>query len=203
MGSAPALSSGIAPSAPASPAWKWIPSMSRMCGEVYRSAASQRSTSKSLPSSDGRSTRCCRNNTTFLVCSHVLEHLPDPAAFLRRIRKCIKPGGVFVGLVPLNERRANPHHIQICERARIQTWLEEGGLKVRHYVESDPWIYWVQPLFACDTGVRHALAQVVGITLGVPSVLLGHRIWAALSPWCARLTGSKPTQAAFVANRID
>jgi len=137
------------------------------------------------------------------LCSHVLEHLPDPAAFLSRIRRCLKPEGVFVGLVPLNERRANPHHVQICDRAKIQGWLEQAGLRPRCYMESDPWTYWSQPLFAYDTGWRHKAAQVLSLALGVPSTLLGHRAWQALSPWCVRLTGSKPTQAAFVANRVD
>jgi hypothetical protein len=122
---------------------------------------------------------------------------------LSRIRHCLKPEGVFVGLVPLNERRANPHHVQICDREKIQGWLEQGGLKARCYVESDPWIYWPQPLFTCDTGWRHKAAQVLSLALGVPSTLLGHRAWEALSPWCARLTRSKPTQAAFVASRVD
>jgi 2-polyprenyl-3-methyl-5-hydroxy-6-metoxy-1,4-benzoquinol methylase len=137
------------------------------------------------------------------LCSHVLEHLPDPAAFLRRIRRCLKPDGWFVGLAPLNERRDNPHHVQVCERAKIEGWLAAGGLIPCAYLESDPWFYWIQPLYTCDTGPSHRLAQVLSLGLGVLSTLLGHRAWEALAPWCARLTGAKPTQAAFVARRCD
>jgi len=133
------------------------------------------------------------------LCSHVLEHLPDPATFLCRIRNCIKSDGVFVGLVPLNERRLNLHHVQICDRAKIEGWLGQAGLKMRCYLESDPWLFWLQPFLAHDTGLRHILAQVFSLMLGVPATLLGHRVWQTLSPRWARLTGSKPTQAAFVA----
>ncbi|HTR42048.1 MAG TPA: methyltransferase domain-containing protein [Pseudomonadales bacterium] len=140
-----------------------------------------------------------REQYDIFLCSHVLEHLPDPVKFLCRIRSCIKSDGVFVGLVPLNERRPNPHHVQTCDRTKIQEWLGQAGLKTRCYMESDPWLFWLQPFFANDTGLRHRLAQVSSLILGVPATLLGHRVWEALSPWCARLTGSKPTQAAFVA----
>lgn len=128
------------------------------------------------------------------LCSRALEHLPDPAAFLRRFRSCPRPDGCFVGLVPLNERRDNPHHVQVCERAKIGSWLAAAGLTCGTYAESDPWLYWIQPLFTSDTGARHRLAQVLSLCLGVPSTLLGHRAWEALAPWCARLTGAKPTQ---------
>jgi len=140
-----------------------------------------------------------REQYDIFLCSHVLEHLADPAAFLGRIRNCIKSDGVFVGLVPLNERCANPHHVQTCDQAKIQGWLEQAGLKTRCYVESDPWLYWLQRLFTNETGLRHKLAQVISLMLGIPATLVGHHIWEILSRGYARLTASKPTQAAFVA----
>ena len=133
------------------------------------------------------------------LCSHVLEHLPDPVSFLQRIRSCLKPDGVFVGLVPINERVVNPHHVQTCSRAGIESWLSAVGMEASVYVESDPWLYWIQPLYSADTGLKHKLAQVFSLALGVPSTLLGYRGWETISPWYARLTAAKPTQAAFVA----
>jgi SAM-dependent methyltransferase len=137
------------------------------------------------------------------LCSHVLEHLPEPAAFLRRIRDCLKPDGVFVGLVPLNELRPNPHHVQRCDQATIQGWLAQAGLRSRCYVEADPFGYWIQPLFTADTGLRHHAARVMSLGLGVPFTLLGPRGWAGLARWFARLTAAKPSQAAFVAGRQE
>jgi len=134
------------------------------------------------------------------LCSHVLEHLPEPVAFLRRVRSSVKRDGVFVGLVPLNERRPNPHHDQICTQATIRGWLEQSGLTLRCYLEGDPYGYWIQPLFTSDTGLRHRLAQVASLALGIPFTLAGHRVWAGLAPAFAGLTCAKPTQAAFVAS---
>jgi 2-polyprenyl-3-methyl-5-hydroxy-6-metoxy-1,4-benzoquinol methylase len=140
-----------------------------------------------------------REQYDVFLCSHVLEHLPDPVTFLRRIRNCIKSDGVFVGLVPLNERYANPHHVQTCDRAKIESWLEQAGLKTRCYLESDPWLYWWQSFYGGDPGVRQKLAQAISLMLGIPATLVGHRIWGTSSRVYARLTISKPTQAAFVA----
>ena len=140
-----------------------------------------------------------REQYDIFLCSHVLEHLADPAAFLGRIRSCIKSDGVFVGLVPLNERYANPHHVQTCDRAKIQGWLEQAGLKTCCYVESDPWLYWLQGIFTGETGLRYKLAQAISLMLGIPATLVGHHIWETSSRAYARVTMSEPTQAAFVA----
>lgn len=45
-----------------------------------------------LPFPDGR--------FDVIVCSHVLEHVPDDAAAMRELRRCLKPGGAALLLVP-------------------------------------------------------------------------------------------------------
>jgi len=132
------------------------------------------------------------------LCSHVLEHLPDPVAFLRRVRSCISPGGRFIGLVPLNERAENPHHVNAPDRAMIEEWAREAGYAMSFYEENDPYLYWFQPLFAADSGWRHKAAQAVSLGLGVAAKVLGRRAWLAFAPFFARVTFSLPTQAVFL-----
>ena len=133
-----------------------------------------------------------------LLCSHVLEHLPDPAGFLRRMRSCIAPGGGFFGLVPINERAANPHHVQAVTASLVRTWADESGYELVYYEENDPFLYWVQPLFAVDAGWKHKLAQAVSLGVGLCATACGERLWFALGKVFAAVTCSKPTQAAFV-----
>lgn len=41
------------------------------------------------------------NTFDWILCSHVLEHIPDDRAAIRELRRVLKPGGVAVILVPL------------------------------------------------------------------------------------------------------
>lgn len=135
-----------------------------------------------------------------VLCSHVLEHLEDPVDYLRVIKECLKEQGRFVGLVPINERADNPHHLHTVDRAVVGDWARAAGLRVSYYVEADPWLYWIQPLYTAEgiSGLRHRLAQAFSLMLGVPATALGPEAWARASERFATLTRSRPTQAAFV-----
>lgn len=139
-----------------------------------------------------------QNTYDVFLCSHVLEHLPNPVDFLKTVRRCVKPDGVFLGLVPINERKANPHHLQTVDRATVCQWAAAAGYEVVHYEENDPFLYWIQPLFTADAGWRHKLAQIASLSLGIPATLCGERLWFGWGKIFAKLTSSQPTQAGFV-----
>src|SRR5438034_7167593 len=84
-------------------------------------------------------------------------------------------------------------------------WVEEAGLRMGCYVEGDPWLYWLQPVLTLDAGVAHKLrrqlAQGISLALGIPATCLRYQLWQPVSGVFARLTRSKPTQAAFVCYR--
>jgi len=132
------------------------------------------------------------------LCSHVLEHLPDPVEFLKNVQPCVKPGGVFVGLVPVNERVSNPHHLQVVDRTMVERWAAESDYEVAYYEENDPFLYWAQPLYTVTAGWKHKLAQAVSLDLGLSAKLFGERLWLEWGKVFGKLTFSKPTQAAFV-----
>jgi 2-polyprenyl-3-methyl-5-hydroxy-6-metoxy-1,4-benzoquinol methylase len=134
-----------------------------------------------------------------VVASHILEHLTDPVAFLRTIRGSVNPGGFLVGLVPLNERKKDPHHVRAVERAEIFKWAEQSGWRVRSYFESDPWLYWIQPIFSMKSRLGRLIAQTISLSVGVVATAVGSRIWfGRCSDLFRVLTRSLPTQAAFV-----
>jgi 2-polyprenyl-3-methyl-5-hydroxy-6-metoxy-1,4-benzoquinol methylase len=132
------------------------------------------------------------------LCSHVLEHLPDPVDFLKIVRHCVKPAGVFVGLVPINERAENPHHLQNVDLLVVEKWATDAGYEVAYYEENDPFLYWVQPLYTISSGWKHKIAQAMSLDLGLSATLFGERLWFGWGKVFGKLTFSKPTQAAFV-----
>ena len=132
------------------------------------------------------------------LCSHVLEHLPDPVDFLKAVRSCVKPEGAFLGLVPINELAENPHHLQKVDRAVVEGWATEAGYDVAYYEENDPFLYWAQPLHTVTSGWKHKLAQAMSLDLGISATLVGERLWFAWGRIFGKLTFSKPTQAAFL-----
>jgi SAM-dependent methyltransferase len=136
------------------------------------------------------------------LCSHVLEHLPSPADFLRTAGGSLAPGGKFVGLVPINERRPDLHHLQAVSRDRVRDWAHEAGMRVIDYVETDHFLFWPQPWLIHERGLLHRIAQIMSISLGLPATLLGPQAWFSLSSAFSVLTRSKPTQAAFVLEPI-
>jgi SAM-dependent methyltransferase len=139
-----------------------------------------------------------RQQFDLFLCSHVLEHLPDPVDFLKTVRSCLRSGGVFLGLVPINERAENPHHLQKVDRTVLDRWAADAGYEVAYYEENDPFLYWAQPLFTVTSGWKHKLAQAMSLDLGLSATLVGERLWFAWGKLFGKLTFSKPTQAAFV-----
>lgn len=132
------------------------------------------------------------------LCSHVLEHLPDPVDFLKSVRPCVKSEGVFLGLVPINERAENPHHLQKVDRSVVERWAAESGYELAYYEENDPFLYWAQSLYTVTSGWKHKMAQAISLDLGLSATLFGERLWFAWGRIFGKLTFSKPTQAAFL-----
>lgn len=137
------------------------------------------------------------------LCSHVLEHLPDPVSFMSHVRPCLRSGGVFLGLVPVNEWVANPHHVHSPDRAMVEEWVERAGYRLLSYEENDPFTYHTMSLFSVDSGWKHLAAQAVSLGLGIPASLLGERAWFALGTAFSRLTGARPIQAVFLCRPLN
>jgi SAM-dependent methyltransferase len=82
-----------------------------------------------------------------VYCDQVLEHIPDPGAVLRSIRRILRPSGTLILGVP-NEGswyfqfkfrlkpglRANTDHISFFTRDSLQKLLVESGLEARESV---------------------------------------------------------------------
>jgi SAM-dependent methyltransferase len=130
-------------------------------------------------------------------CSHVIEHIPDPASWMRRFHSVLKPGGILCLSVP---------NMRSIDR-RFKRLLKRLGLK------RDKWEAWRTPdhLYEpCETSMR-AFFEREGFellrTYTYPSEWLGevslwHRImhfwlrWGAKQRYYLRPIGSSTVKRA-------
>jgi 2-polyprenyl-3-methyl-5-hydroxy-6-metoxy-1,4-benzoquinol methylase len=63
-----------------------------------------------------------------VCCSHVLEHVPDDIALLRRLGGITRPGGIVLLNVPINEVWEDPKHVRRYESKSLRSVIEAAGL---------------------------------------------------------------------------
>lgn len=97
----------------------------------------------------------------------VLEHVPDPLAFIKAIRQLLSPGGFFIIDTPNGESNSiksegglwkgfNPFHIHVFSVASIQILLEKNGLNLHSFYE-----YSYDPFASGRSGVELKIRSMI------------------------------------------
>jgi SAM-dependent methyltransferase len=117
-------------------------SFCRCCTLSGRTSTSPASTSRTWASPICPGTEIEPSSFDAVYCSNLIEHVPDPLAFLAKCREVLKPGGVIVGVTPdhLSLDRYvfgrywagyhYPRHTFIFNHRNIRTLLEKAGFDV-------------------------------------------------------------------------
>ena len=123
------------------------PRLRRLLGDGYRSA------DLFMAGVDDRVDLCAMGypdeSFDWLICSHVLEHVPDDVAAMAEIRRVLRPGGRAVLLVPISRcndvidedpgvtggaarlaRFGQDDHVRVYNRAGFVERLQRAGLTV-------------------------------------------------------------------------
>lgn len=116
-----------------------------------------------------------------IVSLETIEHLPNPAAFVRRLPNLLRPGGVLVASVPTTPSvDLNPHHTHDFSEASFRRLLAPLGL-----VEFDAFRQ-VQPV-AIATILLRRETRMADLRHNLPLWYLQHpgafarRIWTTLT----------------------
>lgn len=72
------------------------------------------------------------------VSLETIEHLPDPAAFVRSVSEQVVPGGVFVASVPVTvSTDGNPHHLHDFTRRGFRRLLQRHGFSIERELRQE------------------------------------------------------------------
>jgi len=121
-----------------------------------------------------------------VMCTEVLEHVPDPAVFLQEIIRVAKPGGtlvitvpdsrseIFVGATAPAEYFQEPNHIRIFTADEFRALILEAGLQIEsHQFKGCFWsMYWPLSWLTCEPGGE-------GLPIDNPHPITDHwtRLW--------------------------
>jgi len=74
-----------------------------------------------------------------IVCSHVLEHIPDDVEFLKTMSSILSSKGFILVNVPANETNKDDKHVRFYDKEACTNILRKVGLNVVSVSEVDKW----------------------------------------------------------------
>jgi 2-polyprenyl-3-methyl-5-hydroxy-6-metoxy-1,4-benzoquinol methylase len=78
----------------------------------------------------GTDGRIVPGDMDFILCSHVLEHVPDDVALLRELVRALKPQGHLLVNIPINDDRDDPRHARRYDEAALVGRMKEAGVAI-------------------------------------------------------------------------
>jgi SAM-dependent methyltransferase len=124
LGSKPAAVLHFAPEPALEAQLARMPAISYVSGDIDPEVAMEQMDITAIPRPD--------DSFDLVLCSHVLEHVPDDALAMREMRRVLKPGGAAVLQHPIDPERAQTYEDRSIETAagRLRAFNQEDHVRI-------------------------------------------------------------------------
>lgn len=137
-----------------------------------------------------------------VIASHVLEHVPDERETLREVSRVLKVGGVFVVLIPINERFEDPHHVRKFSFESCKNLCEQQGFSFLFGFQNELMFYMVEKLYWNRTKKVWGIgANAIRVLFNLLTAPLPFWVYRLLDGILEKVTGLPPRQAALLFNK--
>lgn len=138
-----------------------------------------------------------------VICSHVLEHVPDDAELLRQIRAALRPGGHAVLVVPINERYEDRNHVRQYTPQSLEETVVGAGFSVVSRLQNEVLFVVMERIhFEGLPAKLRWLSPLVRLGFNLPTSQLPFGVCRALDRGL-ELLGHRPRQCALLVRRPE
>ena len=136
-----------------------------------------------------------------VIASHLLEHVENDLDCLAEISRVLRPDGVVIILIPINERHDDPYHVRKYSTELFKRTAEGAGFGIKHSLENEFLSYLVEKFYHANYNTRWGLlgSLIVG-AFHIPTSILPFRAYQVIDCLYQGL-GFKPKQAGFVLSK--
>jgi ubiquinone/menaquinone biosynthesis C-methylase UbiE len=137
-----------------------------------------------------------------IIASHVVEHVEDDQRLLREISRVLKPNGVAVLLIPINEIYDDPNHIHRYTSLEFVEVAQRCALRVAYPIENELLFHLVEKFYFEAFNYRWKIfGPLIAALFNFPTSLLPFWGYQVLDRAMIRL-GWKPRQFGGVFNKV-
>ena len=133
-----------------------------------------------------------------VIASHVLEHVEDDQFFLEEMKRVLKPDGIAVVLIPVNEKYDDPRHMHHYSSEKFIELAQMKGLNTILQHENDLISRWSEWYYYGGGWKRYKIfGAIFALGFNLATSLWPYKMYGAVEKWFAG-QGYTPRQAGFV-----
>ncbi|HAV76437.1 MAG TPA: hypothetical protein DCX53_03690 [Anaerolineae bacterium] len=137
-----------------------------------------------------------------LVASHVIEHVQNDELMLSEIARVLKPDGVAVVLIPINENYEDPHHLHRYSSVGFSELASSRGLRMSVKLENELLFHLVEKFYFEGYNRRWKyFGAVVAALFNFPTSILPFWVYRFIERGMM-VMGWKPRQLGCVFTKI-